>query len=263
MATVSESERTVDPARAEIVARVRALGEKGLYLQAYQASREAGPLHELDRHRGNRAGRPPGLPVGRTDAGQLAGPPRLEGRSVGLGGPFLQCLPHLPPSRAVLGLALDRPGRRSGRQPRPANSKRGWHALRGLAAGALRDFTVGESLLDEAIRLAPDCSYAHLCRASLLEYEDRYEDALAVVREVLTSDPSYAQALEFASHLYTLLDRDQEAIETSRRGLRAFRVRLARGAAARLPDGTQAVRAGPRKPGSLGKPVAAGGKGVH
>ena len=45
MATVSESERTVDPARAEIVVRVRALGEKGLYLQAYQASREAGPLH--------------------------------------------------------------------------------------------------------------------------------------------------------------------------------------------------------------------------
>ena len=43
MATVSENEMTID--HAEIMAKVRALGDKGLYLQAYECSRDAGPLH--------------------------------------------------------------------------------------------------------------------------------------------------------------------------------------------------------------------------
>ena len=95
----------------------------------------------------------------------------------------------------------------------PAEVRSRWDALRGLAAGALRDFSVGESLIGEAVRLTPDNSYAQLCRASLLEYEDRYEEALAVARQVLKTDPTYAQAVEFSGHLLTLLDRDQEAVE--------------------------------------------------
>ena len=61
--------------------------------------------------------------------------------------------------------------------------------------------------------MAPDSSYAKLCRASLLEYEDRYGEALAIARQVMEMDPTYVQAVEFTSHLLTLLDRDQEAVE--------------------------------------------------
>ncbi len=211
MATVSETERTVDPARAEILAQVRALGEKGLYLQAYQASREAGPLQ-------NWTGTEEIVLAARL-AYQLAAPTLANWL-------VRRAWREDPSDWEARFYNAFRILRRRGPYwawrwtaqagdpdaAAPCELQARWHALRGLAAGALRDFTVGESLLDEAIRLAPDCSYAHLCRASLLEYEDRYEDALAVVQEVLTSDPSYAQALEFASHLYTLLDRDQEAI---------------------------------------------------
>ena len=44
MATASETKTTTDPVPAEIVGKVCALLEQGLYLQAFHASREVGPL---------------------------------------------------------------------------------------------------------------------------------------------------------------------------------------------------------------------------
>ena len=84
--------------------------------------------------------------------------------------------------------------------------------LRGLAAGALRDFTVGEALIDQLSACADEV-YAQVCRASLLEQEDRYAEALGICAEVLETNPTYVPAVEFTSHLLTLLDRDQEAME--------------------------------------------------
>ena len=68
-------------------------------------------------------------------------------------------------------------------------------------------------MVDRAIGLTSDNAYARLCRGSLLEYEDRYAEALEVARQVMESDPTYVHAVEFTSHLLTLLDRDQEAVE--------------------------------------------------
>ena len=246
MATVSESERTVDPARAEIVAQVRALGEKGLYLQAYQASREAGPLHAW-------TGTTETVLAARL-AYQLAAPT--------LANWLVRRAWRADPSdwEARFYNAF-RIFRRRGPywawrwtaqagDPDPASPcelQARWHALRGLAAGALRDFTVGESLLDEAIRLAPDCSYAHLCRASLLEYEDRYEDALAVVREVSEERPCVCPSGGIRQPFVHAPGPRSGGDRASRRGLRAVRVRLARGAAARLPDGTRSSTSRPAR----------------
>jgi tetratricopeptide (TPR) repeat protein len=212
MATASESEKTVDHVRAEILSKVRALYEGGLYLQAYQVSREAGPL-EGWRSTAD------ALLAARL-AAQLAAPTlanwliRRAWRSD----------PSDPEARFYNAFRIFRlhgpyrAWRWTAQAGDPGPSTPGeirsrWHALRGSAAGALRDFTVGESLIDQAIQLAPDSSYAQLCRASLLEYEDRYTDALVVVQQVIQTDPTYVQAVELASHLLTLLGRDREAME--------------------------------------------------
>ena len=212
MAIASESKATVNHATAEIIGKVRALYEQGLFLQAYHASQDAGPLHTW-------TGTAETLWAARL-AFQLASPTlanwliRRAWRSD----------PLDPESRFFNAFRIFRRrgpywawrwmGQAGEPDPAmPSEARSNWYALRGLAAGALRDFSVGESLIDQAIRLAPASSYAQLCRASLLEYEDRYVEALAIARQILVRDPAYVQAAEFGSHLLTLLDRDQEAMD--------------------------------------------------
>jgi len=212
VATASTTKETIDHARAEITAKVRALCEQGLYLQAYQVSQEAGPLESW-----------PGAAdtvLAARLAAQLAAPTLADW----LIRRAWRSNPSDPEARFFNAFRIFRrqgpywawrwTGQAGEPDPEtPGESRSRWLALRGLAAGALRDFAVGESLIDRAIRLSPDSSYAQLCRASLLEYEDRYADALAIARQVIQTEPAYVQAVEFASHLLTLLDRDQEAVE--------------------------------------------------
>jgi tetratricopeptide (TPR) repeat protein len=94
-----------------------------------------------------------------------------------------------------------------------------WYALRAQLAGTLRDFDVAEDWLDRAIALAPDMPWLQVCRASLLEQEDRYEEALAAAQHALKLQPENCSALECAAHLMTLLDRDREAMELLAEGV--------------------------------------------
>ena len=127
---------------------------------------------------------------------------------------------------------------------------------------ALRDFSTAEVLLDRAVKLAPKKSYPRLCRASLLQYEDRYAEALAVAREVMRADPDYHQAVECASHLLTLLDRDQEAIELLTEAARHFEAGSLLAMLHVFQMELEAIRPGRPDAGPLDRTLAAGGKGV-
>ncbi len=183
MSTVTEREPSAAQP-AEPIARVRDLCDRGLFLQAYRAAEDIGPL----------------------DAWTGTSETLLAARlAVNLAAPTLanwlmrrawRNHPQNAEARFYNGLRIFR--RRGpywvwrwteqAGEPdpsTPAEHRGYWLALRGSAAAALRDFSTAEVLLDRAVKLAPKKSYPRLCRASLLQYEDRYAEALAVAREVM------------------------------------------------------------------------------
>ena len=238
MATVSECKTTIDPEPAASLAEVRTLYEQGLFLKAYQASREAGPLYTW-------SGTADILLAARL-ASQLAAPTLANWliRRAWRSDPTNWETRFYNAFRILRRRGPYAAWRWTDQTGEPdatasAETQARWHALRGLAAGALRDFSVGESLLDRALSLSPGSAYAQLCRASLLEYEDRYEDALAISRQVLESDPTYVPAVECSSHLLTLLDRDQEAIELLNMASARFESGTVLAGLIRLSDGIE------------------------
>ncbi|HVE40685.1 MAG TPA: tetratricopeptide repeat protein [Planctomycetota bacterium] len=190
--------------------RVRDLYDRGLYLQAWKAAEALGPL---------RAWR--GTPA-RVLAGRLAG---------NLGASRLGRVLHFrawrddrenPEALYSYGYALlDRRG------PLDAwNALRPWgdfagapdalrsdlYALRAEIAAILRDFDTAEHWLARAEKLTADRAWTCVARARILEHEDRYVDAVEVLRKALELRPWYRPAVQAMGHLLQLLDRDPEAL---------------------------------------------------
>ncbi len=93
-----------------------------------------------------------------------------------------------------------------------ADLRSSWYALQGEIAAMLRDFTTAEKLLARAREISPDSAWIRVCAAYILEAQDQYDAALAEAQHALTLRPYYRPAVQAASHLYSLLDRDQDAI---------------------------------------------------
>lgn len=88
-----------------------------------------------------------------------------------------------------------------------------WYALLGDLAAIFRDFDVARHWLDRALALDGDRPWLSVCQATILEREDRYQEALAAAEEAMRLQPWYCPAVESATHLLTLLDRESEAVE--------------------------------------------------
>jgi tetratricopeptide (TPR) repeat protein len=199
--------------------RVRDCYDRGLYLQAWKAAEQLGPLRDW---RG-------------TDARVLAG--RLAGN---LGAPRLGRVLHFRAWRddranlealySYTYALLDRRGpldawnalRPCGdfaAAPDPLRSD--LYALRAEIAALLRDFDTAEHWLARAEEISGDRAWTRVARARVLEHEDRYPDALDAVRKGLELRPWYRPAVQAMGHLLQLLDRDPEALtflrEASRR----------------------------------------------
>lgn len=88
-----------------------------------------------------------------------------------------------------------------------------WYALFGEVSGVLRDFETAESWLRKADEAEPDNAWTPVCWSSVLEYEDRYEDALAAARRSLELRPWYRPGVQSLGHVLTLMERDDEALD--------------------------------------------------
>lgn len=102
-------------------------------------------------------------------------------------------------------------GELSGEEPEAIRAD--WCALLGSLAANLRDFDTAEAWLERASALASREPWIEICRSTMLELEDRYEEALACARRSLEPRPWYCPAVECTAHLLTLMDRDVEAVE--------------------------------------------------
>ncbi len=87
-----------------------------------------------------------------------------------------------------------------------------WLALHATVLGQLRDFDGAEQWLAKAEKIGPTNAWLLVERANLFEMQDRYEDALGVLRYALMTQPHFRPAISLAAHLLVLLGRDEEAI---------------------------------------------------
>ncbi len=189
---------------------IKELYDRGLYLQAYQSATQLATLNNWEG----------------TDALLLAG--RLAGM---LGAPKLMRKLHLRawredrahpeaiyyyartiwewrgPWRAWMFI------RRIDELP-DADSlmQSDWLGLRAGLYGVLRDFDAADEMIARAEKLAPDSPWLWIEKAVVLEYEDRYEEALVAARYSLELRPHYRPAIQSIAHLLVLLDREDEAL---------------------------------------------------
>ncbi len=84
-------------------------------------------------------------------------------------------------------------------------------ALEARIAGTLRDFELAERRLQEAEALRPDHPWLRIERANVLELQDRYDEALAIVSPVRAAATYRVAAVAHSAHLLQLLGRDDDA----------------------------------------------------
>lgn len=195
---------------AEQLAPILDLYERGLYLQAYRVAEQLAPLAEWQG----------------TDAKVLAG--RL---AYTLGSSKLAHRHHLSAWRNdrthaeaqyfYARVMLDRHGplrawyflkQHSELSAATPALLADWYGLRALVVGSLRDFEEAEQWLAKAEAADPNEAYIWVEKSSLLELQDRYEEALQAAQHALELRPWYRPAVQATAQLYVLLDREQDAL---------------------------------------------------
>ena len=93
-----------------------------------------------------------------------------------------------------------------------ANLAADWLALKSSVYAQYRDWETAENLMAQANEASPGRNWIKMESAYLSEAQDQYQLALNTV-EPLALEQAYRPAIQFAAHLYVLLDRREEAIE--------------------------------------------------
>lgn len=194
-----------------MLAPVIALYDRGLYLQAYRASANLGPLSGW---RGV---------FGRVTAGRLAW--RLGGARLGNALCHLAWREHPNDPEALLFAAYSLRHRRGAwmvqrllrdRQAvfdhASVTQRSHWLALRASLAAELRDFTEAEQLLADAELLDPKDAWIQVERSYICEMSDDYAGAQAASDYALILRPGYRPAVTRRAHVLRLLNRDDEAM---------------------------------------------------
>jgi tetratricopeptide (TPR) repeat protein len=197
------------------LAPIRAAVEAGRYLQAHELAREEGAL---DSWTG---------PEARVLAGRLA---------MALGAPRLGLSLHLRAHRespdhaealyyrARAALALRGPygawrfmSERALSPLAPLDVRADWLALQASVATGFRDFDVAERRLAEAEALSPARPWIAVERTSLLEAQDRLDEALELVSSTLATSPGYRPGIVASARLLERLGRFDDAVALLRR----------------------------------------------
>jgi cellulose synthase operon protein C len=195
----------------EALARLQALYDAGLCLQAYADSQALGPLKQW------------GGAAAQTLAGRLAA--NLGGYKLGRVLHWLayRSEPRHPDYAAYHAYTLlQRRGplatweflERYGAPPEDSDLEDASHfyTVRATVAANLRDFTAAQEWLQRATALDPKHPWVATTRAHVLEVEDRYPESLEAARQALELRPWFRPGVQAVAHALQLLDRDEEAL---------------------------------------------------
>jgi cellulose synthase operon protein C len=87
-----------------------------------------------------------------------------------------------------------------------------WLAFHAFVLAQMRNFERGESWLARAEKVAPGNVWVWVERAKVFELQDRYEDAIAVLRYALMMQPWFRPTIATSAHALILQGRDTEAM---------------------------------------------------
>jgi tetratricopeptide (TPR) repeat protein len=87
-----------------------------------------------------------------------------------------------------------------------------WLAFHAFVLAQMRDFEAAEPWLSRAEKVAPDNVWVWVERAKVFELQDRYEDALSVLRYALMLQPWFRPTIQTSAHTLVLQGRDEEAL---------------------------------------------------
>ena len=85
-------------------------------------------------------------------------------------------------------------------------------ALRAALAASMRDFDTADTWIKLAEKLAPDHTWTLVEKSSVLEMQDRYNEAIEASSRALELRPWYRPAVQAHGHLLVLMNRDEEAL---------------------------------------------------
>lgn len=88
-----------------------------------------------------------------------------------------------------------------------------WLALWGYTVGRMRDFDRAEQYFSEANAICTNRAWLNVERASIAEYAERYDDALAIARQSLEVQPWFRPAVQAVGQLLHRQGKDTEAID--------------------------------------------------
>jgi tetratricopeptide (TPR) repeat protein len=87
-----------------------------------------------------------------------------------------------------------------------------WLAFHAFVLAQMRDFERAEPWLARAEKVAPNNVWVWVERAKVFELQDRYEDALSVLRYALMLQPWFRPTIQTSAHALVLAGRDEEAL---------------------------------------------------
>jgi len=95
----------------------------------------------------------------------------------------------------------------------PTENRSDWLALRALCYGQLRDFQKAEYWHAKALELSPQNPWMYVSLTSLLEYQDRHDEATAAAEKAVSLRPTYRPAIQALANRYIESNKDKEAIQ--------------------------------------------------
>lgn len=198
--------------KAELAHRSEAaeLYARGLFLQAYERLRAAGPWPDWSD--------PEAVILAQRIANQLGAPRRAHAWTWLA---YRRFPGHPRVAYYFARTLLYRRGpwlasRWCEQHPLPRDASReveaDWYAFRGTTAALLRDFEAAEQFLARALDIAPRQPWVLCERACVWELEDQPQQALAGFQRVLADNPSYVPAVGGVADALERLGRADEAL---------------------------------------------------
>jgi len=87
-----------------------------------------------------------------------------------------------------------------------------WLAFHAFVLAQMRDFERTEDWLIQAEKVAPDNVWVWVERAKVFELQDRYDEAISVLRYALMLQPWFRPTIQTSAHALVLQGRDDEAL---------------------------------------------------